>query len=164
MALAVAGAATGCAGDDGTGTTGDGAAGADRVAPEEVAAVPSAGCGGAAPAVEAPTDERVTLGSGGAERWYLRHLPPAHDGATPLPLGVDLHSYTAGADVHTVHAGLGATGDEAGFVTVTPQGAGPVAPWQAVPGSPDVAFVAELLDDVEATLCVDTARVFVAGL
>jgi polyhydroxybutyrate depolymerase len=184
IATALALAALGCSGDgadEGTGGAGEAARG---IAAEDVAPDPSAGCGAAEPPVTATpagsADETVTLPPGGGrdeavadgaadvaaegERWYLRHVPPAHDGTTPVPLVVDLHSYAEGAEVHTVHSGLGPHGDEAGFVTVTPQGTGVVPMWRATPGSPDVAFVGQVLDHVEATLCVDRARVYVAGL
>jgi polyhydroxybutyrate depolymerase len=102
--------------------------------------------------------------SGGVERWYLRHIPAAHDGTKPLPLIIDLHGYTEGAQVHAIHSDLGAFGDRHGFVTVTPQGLGAVARWETAVGSPDVKFIGDLLDRVEQTVCVDTARVFVTGL
>jgi len=155
-ALTVAVAA--CSSDDGDTADSDDA---DRATPAEVAPAPSAGCGDA----DAVTGEgKVTLQSGGVERWYLRHVPPAHDGSTPVPVVVDLHGYTEGADVHAVHSQLGPFGDEQGFMTLTPQGAGVVPMWQAAPGSDDVAFVGDMLDQVESDLCVDTARVFVTGL
>lgn len=174
IATALALAALGCSGDggdEGTSATGEAARG---VAAEDVAAEPSAGCAAEPPpeaGAPAPgVDEKMTLPTAGtgaeAEggRWYLRHVPAAHDGTTPVPLVVDLHSYAEGAEVHTVHSGLGPHGDEAGFVTVTPQGTGTLPMWLPMPGSPDVAFVEQVLDDVEATLCVDRARVYVAGL
>ena len=133
-------------------------------APAAVEPAPSSGCGGSGAAAVVPGEEKVTLQSGGAERWYLRHVPAAHDGSTPVPVVVDLHGYTEGADVHAVHSQLGPFGDGKGFVTITPHGAGTVPMWQAALGSADVAFVGDVLDQVEATLCVDAARVFVTGL
>ena len=66
---------------------------------------------------------------GGAERWYYLHVPPQHDGSTPMPLVLDLHGYSEGAQIHLAMSGLGAFGDSKGFVTVTPQGQGTVARW-----------------------------------
>jgi len=162
--------ALGCSGDGADEGTGD--VPAEPPSASAVAPVPSGGCGAeGTPAVEGPgpgpgsaTDGKVALATDEGERWYLRHVPPAHDGTTPVPLVVDLHGYSEGADVHVVHTGLGTYGDGAGFVTVTPQGTGVVALWRPASGSPDVAFVERLLDHVEATLCVDRARVYVAGL
>jgi polyhydroxybutyrate depolymerase len=157
-------AVLGCSGDadggDADGVDGPSSTSA-AVTGDAVEAVPSAGCGRS---TVVPGEEKVTLRSGDAERWYIRHVPPAHDGARPIPVVVDLHGYTEGADVHAVHSALGPFGDEEGFVTITPHGTGVVAMWQAAVGSPDVSFVGDLLDQVEETMCVDTARFFATGL
>ena len=160
-----------CSGGDDGGDSGDGAgrgaSGDDEAAapatPADVEARPSAGCGSS---TVGAGQEKVTINSGGAERWYLRHVPPAHDGSTPVPVVVDLHGYSEGAEVHAMVSQLGPFGDEQGFVTLTPhgQGEGPVPLWDTAPGGPDQAFLEGMLDDVEASLCVDTARVFVTGL
>ena len=126
-------------------------------------AAPSAGCRGDAAGLAAG-EEKTTITSGGVERWYLRHVPPAHDITKPLPVVVDLHGYTEGAVVHARQSDLGAFGDRHGFVTITPQGLGAVARWEAALGSADVKFIGDLLDRVEQTVCVDTARVFFTGL
>lgn len=128
----------------------------------DVGAKKSTGCRSAAEAP--PGEEKVTLTSGGAERWYFRHVPPAYDASKPVPVVLDLHGYSEGAVVHTQMSGLGPFGDTHGFVTITPQGQGPVARWDTALGSTDLTFVGDLLDHVESTLCVDTSRVFVTGL
>lgn len=129
---------------------------------EDVVAEPSTGCE-AGPGAAASSGDQ-TLSVGGEERRYLRHLPPAHDGATPVPLVVDLHGYIEGAVIHARHTGLSGFGDQAGFVTVTPQGQGPVPFWTIGFDDPDVEFVGALLDAEEASLCLDTNRIFVTGL
>jgi polyhydroxybutyrate depolymerase len=111
-----------------------------------------------------PGDERVTLPFAGVDRWYLRHVPPAYDGTAPLPLVVDIHGYSEGAEIHPKFSGMGTLGDREGFVTVTPQGSGAVAFWNTSPGSDDVRFIGALLDDVERRTCVDPARVYVTGM
>jgi polyhydroxybutyrate depolymerase len=161
-----------CSGGDdagdgaGSAASGDDEAGAPAT-PADVEPRPSAGCGSS---TIGAGQEKVTITSGGTsggvERWYLMHVPPAHDGSTPVPVVVDLHGYSEGAEVHALVSQLGPYGDEQGFVTLTPhgQGEGPVPLWDTSPGSPDQAFLEQMLDDVEAQLCVDTARVFVTGL
>ncbi|HEY8544108.1 MAG TPA: PHB depolymerase family esterase [Acidimicrobiales bacterium] len=171
VVVAVVVVAAACSGAPAGSTVGGPGEAARGTPAEDVPADPSPGCGagGTRPTSSSPspvpgTDEQVTLATGEGERWYLRHVPPAHVGSTPVPLVVDLHGYAEGADVHVVHTGLGAHGDAAGFVTVTPQGSGLLPGWRLAADSPDVAFVEQVLDDVEATLCVDRARVYVAGL
>jgi polyhydroxybutyrate depolymerase len=152
--------------DDGGGAERAGSPRGDPAAPATPAEVeprPSSGCGSS---TVGAGQEKVTVTSGGVERWYLRHVPPAHDGTTPVPVVVDLHGYSEGAEVHALVSGLGPYGDEQGFVTLTPhgQGEGPVPLWDTTPGGRDQAFLEGMLDDVETSLCVDTARVFVTGL
>ena len=163
--VVVAVAVTACSSGDTAGSKRDAAA--KRVPSgtrdTAVAASPSSGCRGGAAGLPAG-EEKVTLTSGGVERWYIRHVPAAHDGTKPLPVVVDLHGYTEGAQVHVHMSELGAFGDQHGFVTITPQGLGPIPRWETAVGSKDVKFIGDLLDQVEKTVCVDTARVFVTGL
>ena len=106
-----------------------------------------------------PGDDRVELGG----RRYLRHVPPAHDGETAVPLVVDLHGYSEGDELHASRTGMSAHGDEHGFVTVTPHGLGDVPQWDLRVDGVDVAFVGDVIDDVEATLCIDPDRIYVTG-
>jgi polyhydroxybutyrate depolymerase len=107
--------------------------------------------------------------SGGASRTYIRHLPSAYQPGAPIPLVLDLHGASEGAQVHVGTSALGPYGDEQGFATVTPQGLerGLDSYWDtAFHGtidSVDVRFVGDLLDEVERTLCVDERRVFATG-
>jgi polyhydroxybutyrate depolymerase len=105
----------------------------------------------------------VTITSGGADRWYVRHVPPAHDGTHPVPLVVDLHGYSEGADVHVLMSQLGPFGDTHGFATITPQGSGEVPHWDTGTRSADHVFLVDAIDDTERALCVDLARVYVDG-
>ena len=104
-------------------------------------------------------DERVDIG----DRWYQRHVPVDHDGTTSVPLVVDLHGYSEGALLHAERTGWDAKGDEEGFVTVTPQGLGEVPAWDLAPDGIDVAFVEDVIDDAEETLCIDQDRIYVTG-
>lgn len=156
-----------CSGDDDGGAaageqTTTASSSTTTVAPADVEPGPSTGCGAAAPV--AAGESTVTTTSGGVERSYVRHVPPAHDGATPVPVVVDFHGYSEGAVVHVQMSRLGAYGDEQGFVTITPQGLGEVPRWDTALGSADLAFFGDLLDELERTLCLDTNRVFVTGL
>ena len=108
-------------------------------------------------------EQRVNTTSGGAARWYLRYLPRAYDGTTPLPIVLDLHGHSEGALVHRANSALGTFGNKHGFITVTPQGSGSESRWDTLADSADMKFLVDLLDEVDHTLCVDQRRVFVTG-
>ncbi len=60
---------------------------------------------------------------------------------------------------------LGAYGDTKGFITLTPEGSGnPVPRWDVGVSTADMRFIGDLLDEADRTLCIDTNRVYVAGL
>lgn len=145
---------------DGTSTTSR----ATTVTPAAaVPAAPSAGCtskDGAPPA--GSTKQTVT--SGNAERWFWLDVPPAVSDGKPMPLVLDLHGYSEGADVHVAMSGLGKFGEGQGFVTVTPQGSGAVPMWDTAFDSADMDFLGGALDTVEQQVCIDTNRVYTTGL
>ena len=100
-----------------------------------------------------------------ATRWYYENVPAKATSTKPAPLIVDLHGYSEGATVHRLMSALSTLGEQEGFITVTPQGQGPVPRWDtALTNSPDVAFIGAMLDQVEAQRCVDLNRVYVMGL
>ena len=74
--------------------------------------------------------------------------PPAYDGTHALPLVLDLHGYSEGADVHVAMSGLGKFGESEGFVTITPQGSGVVPMWDTSLQSADMNFLGDALDTV----------------
>jgi polyhydroxybutyrate depolymerase len=128
-----------------------------------VPAAPSVGCTLQNPAPAAGSTKQ-TITSGGASRWYWLDLPPAVSTGKPLPLVLDLHGYSEGADVHVAMSGLGKFGESQGFVTVTPQGSGKVPRWNTGLHSADMNFLGHLLDVVERKECIDTNRVYSTGL
>ncbi|CAN5455575.1 PHB depolymerase family esterase [soil metagenome] len=102
--------------------------------------------------------------SGGDQRWYLQAVPASYEATTPTPVVLDFHGYGEGAELHQDMSDLRTLGGQEGFITVTPQGLGDPPQWTTTLGSPDLAFVGDLIDQVEADLCVDTNRVFSTGL
>ncbi len=125
-------------------------------------AAPSAGCGTST--VGRVTDERHEVG---ADRWYLLNTPDEHDGTTPLPLVVDFHGLSEGAEIHGLFSAIGPFSQENGFVTVLPNGTGTPVAWNVSPdrtANPDLVFVDALLDQVSQDLCIDTSRIYATGL
>jgi polyhydroxybutyrate depolymerase len=170
VASAVALALGACDGDDGsqskssTSTAGSVQSTTTEAVPTTVTTVAaSEGCT-AGTEVQPGTDEKVTTTSGGAERWYYRRVPPVYDGTSPVPVVVDFHGYSEGSTVHLQMSDLGSLGDAEGFVTVTPEGTGPVPRWDTAFDSADMLYVGDLLDELDATLCVDRQRIYATGL
>ncbi len=108
-------------------------------------------------------DTLAHIQSGGARRDYYRFIPRAYNGKKPLPVVMNLHGHSEPYTFHRSATNLGNFGNKHGFITLTPNGSGPPPKWETEEGSADVQFLIDLLDEVEATLCVDQRRVFVTG-
>jgi polyhydroxybutyrate depolymerase len=112
-------------------------------------------------------DSNQTLHSGDLDRTYILHVPPQYDGSTRLPLILNLHGFGSNARNQAAYSRLPQKADEEGFIVVTPDGAGTPQQWnnaQLPSGVDDVAFIEDLLDHLEATLCIDPARIYAAGI
>ena len=134
----------------------------------DVAPVPSAGCD---PQGTPPVDGRVEVPDApgapdGEPRWYLLAAPDDARPDEPLPVVLDLHGYSAGAEVQAATSRLGGLADRERLLAVAPQGSGPVPAWGLTPTTDgdDFAFLVGVLDELEARHCVDRARVFATGL
>ena len=182
--LVIAGAlvslAVGCSNGgtkSGAGTTSTGAVEAnDTTEPSRPtdgpAAKPSTGCGADQPA---PGRSEESATSGTDERTYLRYIPAGIDSETPSPVILDLTAYSPasiedGFSGFTKKAADGTVkADEEGIVVITPEptnGGGALLTWNYVGTegwTDDQAFMSDLLDQVEGTICIDTNRVFIAG-
>jgi polyhydroxybutyrate depolymerase len=127
------------------------------------APVPSAGCG-TSTATAVSLEKRTLPGS---DRWYLITVPAAHDGKKPLPLVLDFHGLSEGAETHARTSGIGPYAEAHDFVAVLPNGTGSPVRWAVAldrTGNADLVFVDKLLDQLETDLCLDTSRVYATGL
>jgi polyhydroxybutyrate depolymerase len=125
---------------------------------------PSAGCK-ATPAAPGTTEQ--TISSGGEERSYQLDVPDSYDGTTPYPLVFALHSLTVDHRIVPAMGGFADMHEKYRFIDVSPSGlTNPVPFWNAAPveDNYDVTFISHLLDHLEATLCIDTAKVFSVGM
>lgn len=141
----------------------DAVAGSRAVAPR-----PSAGC--AAATIEKGRELQRTITVDGVRRAYILDVPERVEPKTPVPLLFDFHGFGHSAAGVWKVSGFKALAARDGFITVYPDGLpvhllGHDAPgWQlSTTDNRDVAFTAQLLDQVERTYCVDRARVFVTG-
>jgi polyhydroxybutyrate depolymerase len=112
----------------------------------------------------------------GRARTYRVHIP-AGLGPDPVPLVLALHGGMGSGEPFARNSGLDTVADANGFIVVYPDGIGGVAgnddlkTWNAGyccgPAQreqiDDVTFLSELIDELEATLPVDPARVFALG-
>lgn len=127
------------------------------------APVPSKGCGTST--VRMVTLETRTLP--GSSRFYLLTTPKQHDGKTPLPLVLDFHGLLEGAKVHAQNSKMAPFAQQHGFVVAMPNGSGTPVHWivnNDRTTNPDLVFVGQVLDQIEAQLCIDTTRVYATGL
>jgi len=118
---------------------------------------------GHAPALGATVEETIT--SGGTQRDYLIHVPATYRPHVPMPLVMAFHGRKGdGTDIEAF-SGI----DSLNAIAVYPVGAKGEADqraWESAPyAAPvdDVRFVSDLLDHLQATLCVDTNRIFATG-
>jgi polyhydroxybutyrate depolymerase len=111
-------------------------------------------------------DSNEAIQSSGIERTYILHVPPSYDGSRETPLVVNLHGFGSNARQQAIYSGFPAKGDREGFIVVTPDGTGDPRRWNfpGLGGADDIAFIGELLDRLEADLCIDAKRVFVSGM
>ena len=107
-----------------------------------------------------PGDHTRSLVVGGLTRTYLVHVPPSYTGATAVPLVVDLHGWTATAEIQRSISGFLALSDARGFVVAWPQGVGNA--WNGgvcCTSTPtDVEFIRSLVANLEIEANIDAAR------
>jgi polyhydroxybutyrate depolymerase len=97
-------------------------------------------------------------------------VPSSYDGITPMPLLFLLHGYSANAELQDVYFRLSARAEEDGFLLVLPNGTldqTGTTFWNSFPGSSetvdDVGYLMGLLDEMEETWRVDSAKVYFLG-
>jgi polyhydroxybutyrate depolymerase len=107
--------------------------------------------------------------SSGVKREYLLYVPKRYDRSKPTPLIVSLHGAGVWGAVQRDMSRWNDVADREGLIVVYPSGAGGrgVSVWHegVRPGlSPDVKFIAALIDTISAHYNIDPARVYANGL
>jgi polyhydroxybutyrate depolymerase len=113
-----------------------------------------------------------TLQIADGQRQYLLHVPPSYTGRERVPLVLNFHGYGGNGARQNDYSGLVPVSDANGFLLVSPNGLPTMngTPWWnnlQLPDPPhedDVAFVGALLDELEADLCIDSARIYATGM
>src|SRR5437762_5271221 len=101
----------------------------------------------------------------GHSRTYELYVPPVYDGAREVPVVFDFHGFGSNAKQQIVYGNFKPEADHDDFLIVAPDGQGGAAGQHfnltAETGlQDDLAMTSALLDHIEATLCVDTQRVY----
>jgi polyhydroxybutyrate depolymerase len=105
--------------------------------------------------------------SAGELRWARVHVPRATP-SRPLPLVLAFGGAGATGAFMQRYSGLSKVADRAPFIAVYPTAFGTHPFWglnDAAPnGRQDLQFVSDLLDILQATLCVDPRRIYATGV
>jgi polyhydroxybutyrate depolymerase len=119
-----------------------------------------------------PLDATWTVMVGGTARTTLVHVPASYDPMVPTAVVIDLHGLGGDGAMEAGLTSANAKSDMAGFISVHPNGATVPGSWNAggccgtAPSQniDDIGFMKQLVDDLDAKLCVDDARVFAMGM
>jgi len=108
--------------------------------------------------------------SAGQTREYILYVPKSYDSAKPAPLVISIHGAANWPSFQMNLSQWNSLADEHGFIVVYPagEGGGPKT-WflrgrQTPSRMPDVVFVSELIDRLEASYNIDPARIYANGL
>jgi polyhydroxybutyrate depolymerase len=100
-------------------------------------------------------------------RTYQLYVPSAYRGTVNVPLVFDFHGYGSSAVAQMAYGNFKALADRNDFLIVAPDGQGRARHFN-LGGEKglqnDVSMVMALLDHIEATFCVDPARVYSTGM
>ena len=111
-----------------------------------------------------------TIISSGEERKYLLYVPRSYDRAKPTPLVISLHTAMSWPSSAMAISQWNPVADKDGFIVVYPEGTGRGAKSWEMTGSeapsrmPDVMFISELIDKLEASYNIDKTRVYANGM
>ncbi|MBU1880316.1 MAG: hypothetical protein KJ734_15315, partial [Chloroflexi bacterium] len=104
------------------------------------------------------------LESGGQRRHYLLHVPPGYAADQPAPLAINLHGLGSNAAQQEQISGMSRLADAKTFIVVYPEALGDPATWRVGAGSPDVAFIRDLIQHLAGQYRIDPARIYATGI
>jgi polyhydroxybutyrate depolymerase len=116
-----------------------------------------------------PGTSARSLVSGGLERCYLLHVPPAYDPERPLPLIISLPGFLSNPHGQEFLTRWNDVADAENLLVAYPQGTSFPLRWNAsttFENSPvdDVQFIADLITELSAMVPVDPAHIYVNGM
>jgi polyhydroxybutyrate depolymerase len=111
-----------------------------------------------------------TIVSSGEKREYLVYVPRSYDRARPTPLVISMHGAMNWPSFQMDLSQWNTVADENGFILVYPAGTGAGPKTWFMNGSrtrarmPDVVFISELIDTLQATYNIDSTRIYANGV
>ena len=111
-----------------------------------------------------------TIVSSGEKREYLLYVPKSYDRAKPTPLVINLHTAMSWPTSSMNISQWNLVADEQGIIVVYPAGTGHGPKSWEMTGSetpsrmPDVIFISQLIDKVEASYNIDKTRIYANGM
>jgi polyhydroxybutyrate depolymerase len=110
-----------------------------------------------------------TIVSSGQKREYLLYVPRSYDRTKPTPLLISMHGAAGWPAAQMETSQWNKVADEHGFIVVYPSGIGGAGPriWHVDRGAglkPDVRFISELIDTLEAAYNIEPTRIYADGL
>jgi len=111
-----------------------------------------------------------TIISSGVKRDYLLYVPKSYNRAKPVPLVITLHTSMSWDSSAMAISQWNSVADENGFIVVYPDGTGFGPKSWEMTGSetpsrmPDVIFISELIDKLEASYHIDKTRIYANGM
>ena len=109
--------------------------------------------------------------SAGQTREYILYVPNSYDRAKPAPLVISMHGAVNWPSFQMNLTQWNTLADEHGFIVVYPGGTGGGPKVWHLEGlntkgrrAPDIAFISELIDSLEATYNIDRSRIYANGL
>ena len=112
----------------------------------------------------------ATIVSSGEKREYLLYVPKSYDRTKPTPLVISLHTSMSWPSSAMAISQWNLVADENGFIAVYPEGTGFGPKSWEMTGSetpsrmPDVIFISQLIDKLEADYNIDRARIYANGM
>jgi polyhydroxybutyrate depolymerase len=139
------------------------------VGPVDVQPVASEGCGKASP-VELGRGTVQTVPSGSLTRSYLLYVPTGYKETVRSPLVLNFHGHGSNALIQAYTTNFSQLAEQQNFIVVYPQGIkGPDrrTGWDTGPANDprvsDLLFVSDMLNFLQAKLCIDPTRIYATG-
>ncbi len=114
-----------------------------------------------------PGDRDFFREVGPARRRYQLYVPTSHGEDRSIPLVLDLHTWRGTAQIAELFNGFANVADEAGFVLARPEAVSPggdAPPSWKLFEDEDASYVEAVVADVQASIKVDPARIYAAGM